>query len=104
MKLFLDTAKLTFDYIILDTPPVGPVADAILLGYQADGVVLCVKGGKTSRVRVTHVRDRLVRSNVRLLGVLLNNLDRSSTEYAEYYGAYGGAGYGEKFPTQAATG
>lgn len=104
MKTFLDTTRQTFDYIILDTPPVGPVADAILLGYQSDGVVLCVMGGKTSRERVIQVRDRLMRSNVRLLGVLLNNLNQSSSEYAEYYGAYRGTGYGEKFPTQAATG
>lgn len=104
MKAFLDTIRLTFDFIILDTPPVGPVADAIILGYQSDGVVLCVRGGKTSRERVIQVRDRLVRSNVRLLGVLLNNLSQSSSEYAEYYGAYRGTGYGENFPTQAATG
>lgn len=88
MKRFLDLAVTEYDYIILDTPPVGPVADAILLGHQADGVVLCVHGGKTPRDRVSYVRDRLLRSNVSLLGILLNNLEQTSVEYAEYYGAY----------------
>lgn len=104
MATFLERSATEYDYIIIDTPPVGPVADAILLGYQTDGVVLCVQGGKTSRERVRQVRDRLARSNVRLLGVVLNNLDQAAAEYAEYYGAYGGVAYGEKLSKQAATG
>ncbi|MEO8217770.1 MAG: polysaccharide biosynthesis tyrosine autokinase [Acidobacteriota bacterium] len=104
MRLFLERSATEFDYIILDTPPVGPVADAIILGNQADGVVLCVLGGKTPRDRVRRVRDRLSRSNVRLLGVLLNNLEHSAAEYREYYGEYEAAGYGEKLPTRAAIG
>lgn len=103
LRIFLERSATEFDYILIDTPPVGPVADAIILGYQTDGVVLCVHGGKTSRDRVKQVRDRLIRSNVRLLGVVLNNLDQASAEYAGYYGAYGVA-YGEKLPRQAATG
>jgi len=100
----MDLIICALDYIVVDTPPVGPVADAILLGYQADGVVLCVRGGRTARERVIHVRDRLIRSNVRLLGVILNHLDLSSSQYAEYYGAYGAGDYSENVPTQAATG
>ncbi|HVE66465.1 MAG TPA: polysaccharide biosynthesis tyrosine autokinase, partial [Thermoanaerobaculia bacterium] len=49
MNRFLELARMNFDYVILDAPPVMPVADALLLGHQADGVVLCVKGGETPR-------------------------------------------------------
>ena len=80
-----------------------PQSIAVVLGHQADGVVLCVHGGKTPRDRVSHVRDRLLRSNVRLLGVLLNNLEQLVTEYGEYYGTYA-SGYPENVPTEASSG
>ena len=86
---FLDYARANFDYVVLDASPVMPVADALLLANQTDGAVLCVHGGKTPREQVLRVRDRLVRSNVRILGVLINNL----VEEAEAYQAGGYAAY-----------
>lgn len=77
--------KSNFDYVIVDSPPVAAVADALLLGQLVDGVVLCVKGGRTPREVVARVRDHLRRSNVRILGVLVNNLEESSAAYGEYY-------------------
>src|SRR5262249_14062758 len=70
MSNFLEFARLNFEYVILDAPPVAAVADALVLGHQTDGVVLRVHGGKTRREHVTGVRDKLFRSNVRILGVL----------------------------------
>ena len=64
------------------------VADAILLGYQADGAVVCVKGGSTPREQVARARDKLQRSNVRILGVLINNLEEDPTGYGKYYHYY----------------
>ena len=46
----------------------------MVLGHDADGVVLCVKAGDTPREEVIRARDRLVRSGSNLLGVLLNAL------------------------------
>ncbi len=83
MTNFLEYARTNFDFVIIDTPPVSPVADAILLGYQTDGVVLCVKGGETPRDHVARVRDKLRRANVRILGVLINNLVEDV--YGRYY-------------------
>ena len=96
MTSFLEQAAMNFDYVVLDAPPVEPVADALLLGHQTDGVVLCVHGGKTPREHVQRVRDKLLRSNVRILGVLINNL--SDTAGALDYGVYYGneSGYGEE--------
>ena len=74
MSKFLELAALNFDFVIVDAPPVGPVADALLIGNLVDGAVVCVKGGKTPREQVAQVRDRLLWANVRILGVLLNNL------------------------------
>jgi polysaccharide biosynthesis transport protein len=100
MSNFLEFARLNFDYVILDAPPVAAVADALVLGHQTDGVVLCVQGGKTPREHVLRVRDKLLRSNVRILGVLINNLVEDAGGYKAldydelYYGEK--SGYGEQ--------
>jgi capsular exopolysaccharide synthesis family protein len=104
MTTFLELARTNFDYVVLDAPPVAPVADPIVLGHQTDGVVLCVKGGETPREQVVRVRDKLLRSNVRILGVVLNALAEEPGLYGARYddGYYAEAGtYGEK-PAAAA--
>jgi Mrp family chromosome partitioning ATPase len=93
MSTLLQLAGMNFDYIVIDSPPVFPVADALVLGAQTDGVVLCVKGAATARELVTRVRDKLLRANVRILGVVLNDLPADPSTSAEYR-AYGGY-YGE---------
>ena len=86
-----------FDYVVFDSPPVQPVADALLLGAVTDGVVLTVHGGRTSREVVAKSRTKLQRANVRILGVLINNLRIASGPFAGY-GSYAkyeyGYGYG----------
>jgi capsular exopolysaccharide synthesis family protein len=101
MTAFLDYASTHFDYVVIDSPPVSAVADAIMMGNQVDGVVLGVEGGRTPREIVARVRDKLVRANVRILGVLINNLAEQSFDYGYYYhyytGTYGAeSGYTEK--------
>lgn len=88
MSKFLELARMNFDYVILDTPPVIPVTDAVLLGHQTDGIVLCVKAGETPREQVARVRDKLTRSNVRILGVLLNSLSGEDQRYEDRYDRY----------------
>ena len=85
MGNLLDFARMNYDYVILDAPPVIAVADSILLGHQTDGVVLCVKGGDTPRDAVLRARDKLVRSGVRVLGVVVNNLDEEAGGYGKRY-------------------
>lgn len=97
MAKFLEFLALNFEYVILDTPPVSPVADALLLGHQVDGVVLTVRGGRTPREYVLRVRDKLMRSNVKILGVLINNLAEDRAAYGRYYSYYG-KGYGQDKP------
>jgi capsular exopolysaccharide synthesis family protein len=89
MSKLMRSAIDNFDYVIVDTPPVGPVADALIIGNQCDGVVLIVGGGTTAREQVVRTRDRLQRSNVRILGVLINKLEDDVTGYGKYYSYYG---------------
>jgi len=105
MQSFIETAVANYDYVIVDAPPVGAVADAIILGSQVDGAILTVRGGKTSRDHVTRTRDRLTRANVRILGVLLNNLEMQGSDYGyDYYYGARSAGYTEQLPGARATG
>jgi len=89
MRKFLEFLSMNFDYVVLDTPPVSPVADAFLIGSVVDGVVLAVRGGVTPRESVARTRDKLLRSGVRILGVLINNLQDDMPGYGRYYAYYG---------------
>ncbi|MDX1583502.1 MAG: polysaccharide biosynthesis tyrosine autokinase [Thermoanaerobaculia bacterium] len=92
MRALLDSVTETFDYVLIDSPPVLPVADAVILGNQVDGVVLCVQGGKTPREVVQRASGKLRQAGTHTLGALLNNLDarsqgyRYTQQYYEYYG------------------
>ncbi len=90
MAKFLEGASRNFDMVILDTPPVSAVADAIVIGNRCDGVVLTVKGGHTPREIIVRTRDKLLRANVRILGVLINNLSEDAPGYGRYYQYYYG--------------
>lgn len=74
MTRFLASAAGAFDHIVLDSPPVLAVTDAVLLAHLTDGAILCVRAGATSRDKVARARDELLRSQVPILGVLLNSL------------------------------
>jgi succinoglycan biosynthesis transport protein ExoP len=101
MTKFMTFASTHFDHVVLDTPPVGPVADALIIGNFCDGVVLLVKGGSTPREQVIRARDKLQRANVRVLGVLINNLADDEPGYGKYYSYYG-TPHGEKSATREA--
>jgi capsular exopolysaccharide synthesis family protein len=85
MSRLLEVTTRKFDYVVIDSPPVNAVADAIVLGSLTDGVVLCVKGGKTAREQVARARDKLYLSQVRILGVLINQLYDRGPSYGKYY-------------------
>ncbi len=90
MRRFLDGAVERFDYVVLDAPPVLAVADAIVLGYLSNGVILTVRGGGTPREQVLRALTELRRSNVRVLGVVINALEEKNgvTDRERYGGAY----------------
>ncbi|HJW95613.1 MAG TPA: polysaccharide biosynthesis tyrosine autokinase [Thermoanaerobaculia bacterium] len=99
MRTLLQFAEMNFDYVLLDSPPLDSVADAMLIGAQTDGVVLCVEGGSTPRERVRRICNRLRAGNVNILGVLINKFHEQTFGYGKayrYYRAGYGYGYGEE--------
>jgi capsular exopolysaccharide synthesis family protein len=80
-----DCGKI-YDRIILDSPPTSAVTDPAVLGNIADGVVLVIKAGETTRDSATHARRQLVTAKVRLVGVVVNAIDFSNPAYGyDYY-------------------
>lgn len=94
MKHLIEEVRGKFAYVIFDSPPVLAVTDAIVLAASADGVVLCVHGGKTPRDLVQRSAERLRQSNIPVLGAILNNLDLHQYGYTyrkSYYDYYDSA-------------
>jgi succinoglycan biosynthesis transport protein ExoP len=91
MKQLITEVRERFAFVIFDSPPVLAVADAIVLAANADGVVLCVHGGRTPRDVVARSAERLRQSKIPVLGAILNNLDLHQYGYAykkSYYEYY----------------
>jgi Mrp family chromosome partitioning ATPase len=88
-----------FDYILLDTPPILAVTDALVVAPHVDGVILVVWSGKTPRESLKMAKEKLDMMNIKTMGVVLNHLNvRDLGYYYKHYhyhyresGAGGGA-------------
>jgi polysaccharide biosynthesis transport protein len=87
-----------YDRVILDSPPIGAVADALVLSVQVDGVVLVLRAGGTRRDLARRAVRSLSDLNARVFGAILNNVDTEDRRYGGYYAQYYRYGYyyGEK--------
>jgi len=86
-----------YERVILDSPPCSAVTDPAVLGNVADGVLLVVQAGSTTRDAAAHARRHLASAKARLLGVILNEIDFSNPAYGYqyyYYQNYARYGYG----------
>jgi capsular exopolysaccharide synthesis family protein len=92
MKQFLERAKPAFDWIIIDSPPALPVADASVIGGLCDGVLFVVRANSTPSETAQKACKEL--RDTRILGVVLNTVDEAS-EYGSYYSS---APYGTPSP------
>jgi protein-tyrosine kinase len=90
MKLLLDRVTPVFDWVILDSPPCLPVADASVLADLVDGVLMIVRAASTPSESAQRAVQELRGRNV--IGVVLNAVDEASA-YGSYY--YTGYGYGD---------
>jgi succinoglycan biosynthesis transport protein ExoP len=90
MQDLLKKWREEYDHIIIDSPPVISVTDAVLLSVQADAVVLIIRSGETSAAHVRRTRNLLQSVNARMLGIVVNAADLTSPDYYYYY-------YGSKY-------
>ncbi len=78
-----------YRYIVIDTPPVLAVTDAVVCARAADVVVLIARSEKTGRQSLIRTRDILRKVRANIAGVVVNDLSFNSVEYRQYYGHYG---------------
>ena len=95
----MDVARSRYDYVIIDTPPIGLVIDAAIIAHQADASILVTAAGKIKRRFVAKAVEQLEQSSSQFLGVVLNKVDMTVDKYGSYgsYGSYVSYGeYGKK--------
>ncbi len=88
MREIVASLRSRYDFVIIDTPPVLPVTDAVVLAREADAVVLVVRGHGTPSGLVREARDRLLMTGAPLLGVVVNDVDLNWGDlylYDNYY-------------------
>lgn len=101
MQTLLEELRSRYDYIFIDSPPVNMVTDALVVAPNSDGVVFLVRANQSERGAVTRALDQLEYAKIKVLGFVLNGLERdrsyygySKKRYKRYYG-YGKYGYGK---------
>lgn len=112
-SMLLDACRQVFDYVIIDTPPLGSVADALNISRHCDGSVLVVRSGEIPRKMVQDSIGMLRRTGRPFFGTVLNRVSMAKNSaayyyrryyyygkyYSRYYSSYGygyGYGYGNK--------
>lgn len=105
MERLIAELRKVYDYIILDSPPVNMVTDAVVLAPKTDGVLFVVRANQTERGAAIHAVDQLAYANTKILGFVLNGVGMESSPYGQYrykkYNRYGySRGYGNPYTGQ----
>ena len=90
-ETLLEKLSQRYDYIFIDTPPLGQVIDAAIVGQYCQGAGLVLMSGNDSRQEALRVKDQIEKSGCRILGAVLNRVSRGngSRYYGSKYGKYG---------------
>ena len=92
----LETARKEYDYVIIDTPPIGQVIDPAIVAQQTDGVIFLISQANISYKYAQKQIEQMRKSGCRILGAVLNKVDpeEKGGYYGGYYGKYSKKGYG----------
>jgi succinoglycan biosynthesis transport protein ExoP len=98
MKSLVTSFRETFDIILIDTPPVGPVIDPVVVSQLSDKIVVIVRWATTAREMVKHCVQQLS-GNRKIAGIVFNHVnDQQAQKYGKYaYSYYYGARYYKKY-------
>ena len=89
METTLKDLSKRFTHIVIDSPPLLLVTDAVVLSAMVDGVILVVSSGATTRGALSRAHRILENAGSRVLGMVLNKVDmRFDSYYGYYYGPY----------------
>lgn len=94
----LKAARQVFEYVIVDTPPLGTVVDAAVIGQYCDGALMVIESDSTSYRACQKVKGQLERSGCKMLGAVLNKVSSKGRGlYYSRYGRYYGNKYGKYY-------
>lgn len=89
-----------YDYVIIDTPPLGSVIDSAIVAQISDGAVIVIEANAISYRFAQNVKEQLDKSNCKILGAVLNKIPmEKNSYYGKYYGRYYGKYYGKYYGT-----
>lgn len=94
-RFLLDALKESFDFIIIDTPPVMPATDALLTAPRTDGTILVIRSGHTERKIIQEVVSQFEKANQPIIGTVLNRVNMKTEGYYRYYKKYYASYYGQ---------
>ena len=93
MKNLLQRAKEQYDYVLIDTPPVMPVTDALIVSRFVDGMILVIASAEVKVEMARDVKNQLVNAGANIFGVVLNKVRSEHHGYGYgYYYYYGNDG------------
>ncbi|MGC1678121.1 MAG: polysaccharide biosynthesis tyrosine autokinase, partial [Candidatus Binataceae bacterium] len=98
MQEVLEELSASYDSVLIDSPPVMPVSDSVVLSRLVDGVVIVV-GPRTPKQLVRHACSRLGQVGARILGVVLNQVNMKSPDYYHYHRYYAYEDYSKPIGT-----
>ncbi len=88
-EALMEFERSFYDYVIVDTPPIGSLIDAAVVAKQCDGAILVIESGLVSRRVAEKAKDQLEKSGCRVLGAVLNKVDvRKDRYYSRYNSKY----------------
>lgn len=96
MKNVLQRAKEQYDYVLIDTPPVMPVTDALIVSRFVDGMILVIASAEVKVEMARDVKNQLVNAGANILGVVLNKVRSEHHGYGYGYYYYYGSKEAEK--------
>jgi len=85
MEFYLNSFREAYDYIILDTPPIGIVTDAQILAGKCDGTLLVVASGQVDKRKLLEVKSLLDKVGANVIGSILTKAKIGKNEYDHYY-------------------
>lgn len=81
----LKAAKQVFQYVIIDTPPLGIVVDAAVIGQYCDGAIIVVEKDSTSHRLLQKVKVQLEKGGCKVIGAVMNRVASKGTYYGRKY-------------------
>lgn len=90
-KALLERLRGEYDYVIVDTPPIGNVIDSAIIAESCDGLIMVIEANAISYRFAQRVKEQLEMTSCPILGVILNKVEPENQGYGKYgkYGQYG---------------